>query len=238
MKSDEDGLEERIEALGLRLRGSFSLAREELEALGWREDDATLILVGHTGNSLEPLFAGNQLDHDLPNPLDAWSHAVLTEIAEEYAGAALFPCDGPPYLPFQQWARRAEGLQHSPLGLLIHPEYGLWHGYRGALLLPGKWWLEKRPGLQPHPCTSCQQRPCLTACPVHAFQPHYDVPTCLRHLRTSAGAGCYTDGCLARRACPIGAMHGYGPAQTLFHMQKFAESDFYYDPKAEQMKSG
>ena len=22
----------------------------------------------------------------------------------------------------------------SPLGLLIHPDYGLWHGYRGALL--------------------------------------------------------------------------------------------------------
>ncbi len=28
----------------------------------------------------------------------------------------------------------AEGLKPSPLGLLMHPEYGLWHGYRGAIL--------------------------------------------------------------------------------------------------------
>ena len=225
MKPDQDKLIERIVGLGLQPRGSFSPDRDELDILGWQGGDATLILVGNTGNSLEPLFASNQLDLDLANPLDTWSHLVLTEIAEEYAGMALFPSDGPPYLPFQQWAGRAEGLLPSPLGILIHPEYGLWHGYRGALLLPGKWLLEERASQKPHPCLTCEERPCLTACPVHAFKPEgYDVSACRHHLRT--GPTCYTEGCLARRACPIGAAHCYGPAQTRFHMQKFADKDF------------
>ena len=28
---------------------------------------------------------------------------------------------------------RAEGLKPSPLGVLVHPDFGLWHGYRGAI---------------------------------------------------------------------------------------------------------
>ena len=29
---------------------------------------------------------------------------------------------------------RAEGLKPSPIGILMHPQFGLWHAYRGALL--------------------------------------------------------------------------------------------------------
>ena len=47
-------------------------------------------------------------------------------------GTAWFPSEKP-WQPFQQWAMRAEGLKASPLGVLIHPDYGLWHGYRGAI---------------------------------------------------------------------------------------------------------
>ena len=43
------------------------------------------------------------------------------------------PRTGRPWLPFQQWARKAEPVHVSPLGVLIHPDYGLWHSYRGAL---------------------------------------------------------------------------------------------------------
>jgi len=60
---------------------------------------------------------------------------------------------------------QAEPLHRSPLGLLIHPEWGLWHSYRGAL------GLRERLDLPPHesvasPCESCRERPCLSACPV------------------------------------------------------------------------
>ena len=47
--------------------------------------------------------------------------------------APIYPFGGPPYWPFQRWAQRAEAVFPSPLGILIHPEYGLWHAYRAAL---------------------------------------------------------------------------------------------------------
>ena len=59
----------------------------------------------------------------------------LFDSAAEIGGQAIFPSDKP-YMPFQQWAMQAEGLKKSPLGMLIHPVYGLWHAYRGAILMP------------------------------------------------------------------------------------------------------
>ena len=41
----------------------------------------------------------------------------------------------PPW-PFLTWARRGGAGHVSPLGLNIHPTYGLWHAYRAALLFP------------------------------------------------------------------------------------------------------
>ena len=66
-----------------------------------------------------------------PDPIDRWTASVLAGLAD----AALFPFGGPPHHPFQRWARRADpSLSSSPLGILIHPEFGLWHALRGALL--------------------------------------------------------------------------------------------------------
>ena len=47
--------------------------------------------------------------------------------------------------PFQRWALRAEAVYASPLGILIHPEYGLWHAYRAALLFTERLALPERP---------------------------------------------------------------------------------------------
>jgi hypothetical protein len=55
------------------------------------------------------------------------------------AGAVgLFPFQKP-HLPLQRWAKRAESCHASPLGMFIHPEHGLWHGYRCALALAKDW---------------------------------------------------------------------------------------------------
>jgi hypothetical protein len=64
----------------------------------------------------------------------------------------VFPFERP-YLPFQRRAMRAEACYPSPLGLLIHPDYGLWHGYRGALLFAAA--IELPPsGRRASPCAS------------------------------------------------------------------------------------
>src|SRR5205814_1946661 len=109
----------------------------------------------------------------------------------------------------------------SPLSLNIHPQYGLWHAYRAALLFPVEFDL---PPLSagPHPCETCLDKPCLTARPVHAFLPNdYDIATCVDHISLTAGEDCMSDGCLARRACPIGRAYANTPEQARFHMNAF-----------------
>jgi epoxyqueuosine reductase QueG len=120
---------------------------------------------------------------------------------------------------------RAEGLKASPLGILIHPVYGLWHAYRAALVAPAI-----AEGIEPaaeaaHPCDSCSEKPCLNACPVDAFTPSgYNVPACAAYLASTAGKTCRHGGCAARNACPVGAEFRYSEPQLRFHMAAFARS--------------
>jgi hypothetical protein len=128
-----------------------------------------------------------------------------------------------PYLPFQRWAMRAAACHPSPLGLLIHPDYGLWHGYRGALLFAAALELPP-PDRRASPCDNCADRPCLAACPVGAFDAAaYDIPGCTRHLARAPEPDCMHIGCLARHACPVGRDYRYAPAQARFHMLAFLE---------------
>jgi hypothetical protein len=132
----------------------------------------------------------------------------------------LFPFDGPPFLPFQRWAQKAEPVHPSPLGILIHPDWGLWHAYRGALAFAERIDLPL-PDRRSSPCESCAGKPCLTACPVGAFtSAAYDVPTCVTHISAPAGAECIT-GCLARRACPVGLGYHHIAEQARFHQRAF-----------------
>ena len=123
-------------AHGLVLRGGFDFVDNEDRPTGLSGRLARSILrVGNAGAAYWPHFARWRRDQPdgLANPLDTWSRIVLSGVAENCGARVLMPNDRP-YAPFQQWAMRAEGLRPSPLGLLIHPRYGLWHAWRGALL--------------------------------------------------------------------------------------------------------
>jgi hypothetical protein len=180
-------------------------------------------MIGHAGSSIWPHFMAwrkQQLD-DIADPLDAWSKSVITPIAKQFGGKAVFPSDRP-YLPFQQWAMQATGMRRSPLGILIHPVYGLWHAFRGAIIFDAETLIQEPQKLS-HPCDLCAGKPCLYACPVNAFSDNgYDVSACRTHLASAAGEACMDGGCLARRACPIGREYVYDTAQMQFHMRAFA----------------
>src|SRR5690606_16718138 len=124
-----------------------------------------------------------------------------------------------------RWAQRAEPVFPSPVGMLIHPEHGLWHAYRCAFAFAGE--LEGVPERRAvsSPCESCAEKPCLSTCPVGAFDGSaYDVPACAGHLRRPEGADCMGLGCRARRACPVGRAATYLPEQAAFHMAAFLEA--------------
>jgi hypothetical protein len=207
---------------GLIPRGSFIFDKQNpAPDIAGRMGAKSVIMVGHFGSAMWPHFSKwRQSRPDMANPLDTWSKEILNGIAMHMGAVAVFPSDQP-YQPFQQWAKRAEGLSASPLGLLIHPQYGLWQAFRGALLF------DREIGF-PHqaplacPCDTCLGKPCLAACPVEAFDgTGFAADRCRDHL-SNDGTQCMDMGCKARLACPVGREHTYLQDQQRFHMAAFA----------------
>jgi hypothetical protein len=227
-----DGIRQALAEWGLHLRG------------GWRPDPQVDFLpllpgggsagmvwmVGVVGAGHWADFSASAFFTDgQPDPLDRWSKAIGDELAARWGGVAFYPFSGPPYWPFQQWATRAESVQNSPLMLRIHPVYGLWHAYRFALALPGSPPANLVDPAPPGPsglgslCLQCDGQPCLQACPVSAFDgASYRVNDCLGWLQQASSEPCMQQGCLARRACPVGAAYRYPSDVAAFHMTAFA----------------
>ncbi len=227
----------------LRLRGGFPVSAADQALLAPHQSgDAetettetsavpasqTLLLIGSAGGAFWPAFADTQGVHEgvyaRPDPLDHWTRTVIDPIAAQMNARAVYPFEGPPYYPFQQWALRAGRVFPSPPGLLVHPRYGLWHAYRAALIVRASIEIPAPDKTAVSPCEGCAGRPCLTACPVGAFSANgLDVTACRSHLRGGNGDACFAAACLARRACPVGAAYRYGAPQSRFHMNAFAK---------------
>lgn len=212
-------LTDELAKLGLILRGGFHPGPEE--NLG----GASLLLIGNAGPAMWRSFSAAPEARDgAADALDRWTARVLTRLAADFGAEAVFPFGGPPYRPFQRWAMRAEGLKSSPLGILIHPRFGLWHAYRAAFIFRERLGLPAPEALS-FPCDDCTEKPCLSTCPVAAFGPAgYDVAACVRHIASPAGRDCREEACRARRACPVGAEYHYDPVQASFHMTAFLAS--------------
>ena len=214
---------EALAAHGLALRGGFHPGSADgVPALPDGRPAATLLLAGTVGSQWWESFAvAPEAADGGPDPLDRWTRRLLADLAARFGAAALFPFGGPPYLPFQRWARRAEPVAPSPLGILIHPDHGLWHAYRGALVFARSLVLPPAAD-RPSPCDSCADRPCLAACPVGAFTPEgYDVAACIAHLDGGRGGACLSAGCQARLACPVGGGQRHAAPAAAFHMAAF-----------------
>jgi epoxyqueuosine reductase QueG len=189
---------------------------------GWFSPDdmgetKQVILIGNAGPEMFWRFARSGAP-----TLDEWTRVVVDVLAEDLGAKALYPFDKPA-LPFLTWARQAGAGHVSPLGMNIHPTYGLWHAFRAALLFPVEFDLP-RVSIGQSPCETCVGKPCLTACPVKAFDGYsYDVAACGGHLKSNLGEACMMGGCLARLACPVGKAYQYKPNQMQFHMRAFRE---------------
>ena len=209
---------------GLVPRGGFSFEAGEVAPAGPAGTPArAVLLVGQAGASIWPHVKRwcEARSGEISDPLDAWSREVIGNVAQGFSARAVFPFERP-FLPFQQWAMRAEGLKPSPLGILMHPEYGLWHAYRGALLFDAEWPVAAAD--KPiHLCDLCSGKPCLSACPVSAYsETDFAYGACVGHLRSGREGTCMTAGCLARNACPYGQAYRYPSEVQAYHQARFA----------------
>lgn len=211
-----------LSAHGLILRGGFNFAAGETPPTGLSgAPSKSVLLVGQAGAEPWPHFLRWRENQPQANPLDTWSREVIGAVAQDFGARTVSPSDRP-YLPFQQWAMRAEGLKPSPLGILMHPQYGLWHAYRGALLFEDEIALPE-PREVIHLCDACVEKPCLKSCPVDAYSANgFAYEPCRAHVRGANGEPCRSGGCLDRNACPYGTAYRYPPGVQAFHMASFA----------------
>lgn len=213
-----------LAAHGLALRGGFAFGPQDIAPPGPGGAPAkSVVLVGHLGGGLWLHYSAWRARQttDIDDPLDTWSRQVIGPVAAQFGARAVFPSD-PPFMPFQQWAMRAESLRPSPLGILMHPSAGLWHAYRAALLFDVDVLSHVPPQKVSHACDACSAKPCLSTCPVNAFSASgFDVNGCRTHIRSKAGQRCRESGCMARNACPVGAEFRYTAEQQAFHQRAF-----------------
>lgn len=205
---------------GLCVRGAVGLG----DASDW--GPGMVVLLGPSEPAFWDVFTASPEYADTkPDPLDRWSKRTIGAMAKQLNARAVYPSDGPPYPPFLSWATDSGRAWVAPPGLLVHRDAGLLISYRGALILDAA--PEDATGADASPpCSSCDTRPCTTACPVGALGSGegYDVPRCAAHVRSKAGTECRERGCLVRRACPVSARMNRPDPQAAFHMSAFLGS--------------
>ena len=218
LRNMRESIETGLATYGLRLLGDV-VAR-----VGDESEPSHLYLAGNAGGEMWDVFAASPESSDgNAHPLDRWTCRVLESLGREWNARVLFPFGGAPWHPFQQWARLAGCGSASPLGILMHPRFGVWCGYRGAFTFDATGRRETVEPQVPFACGDCAAKPCLGACPVGAVtKSGLDAPRCRAHVLSDAGKECRTGGCLARRACPVAAQWRQSSAQQAFHMAAFA----------------
>jgi hypothetical protein len=217
-----ESLQHELDLFGLKIRGIANFTAEEIERYDFT--GKSIALVGNVGSSYWQSFASSpEFSDGLGGPLDRWSQRIAEKMELKLNLEPVYPFTGPPYYPFQQWAGRAEPLFSSPLGLVIHPQFGLWHSYRFGIILPDLF--DTNPAVETSPCLDCTDQPCLDSCPVSAFSVEgYDVEGCAAYLNSDPAAVCHQQGCLARLACPVGTSYRYETNQHLFHLRAFLQA--------------
>lgn len=213
---------------GLEWRGGFAVEADDEVPDVDGAPARHLLLFGNAGAAMWASFSASaEYAERGPEPLNRWSRRVGEALAKRCGARALFPF-GAPRRPFLRWAKKAEALRNSQLGMLMHPKFGLWHAYRFALAFGGG---RQDDGRQfdvataiAHAdiCARCAAKPCLHACPVNAFTAAgYDAQSCVAHLESAPAGPCMTRGCQARMACPQGAEFRYQAVHAAFHMRAF-----------------
>ncbi|MGE0499459.1 MAG: hypothetical protein AB7I79_09395 [Rhizobiaceae bacterium] len=220
---DVDALAAALAPSGLVLRGGIRFeAGDDAPPGPSGRPSVAAMLVGNAGAAHWPGFRAwlDRQPDALTDPLDRWTAEMVEPVAARFGAHGVYPFEKP-YHPFQAWARRAEGLRPSPLGILMHPRYGLWHAYRAALLFDVE--IADQVAAAPiHLCDLCVGRPCLKPCPVGAHsETGFDYASCLTHVGLDQGIRCREDGCLDRNACPYGVEYRYPATMQAFHMAAF-----------------
>lgn len=155
------------------------------------------------------------------HPLDAYVRRAVERADPALAGARrrwfFAAADTELHLDFRVLADLAGLGGRSRMGLLLHPEFGLWLGLRAACFLDQD--VPFSAPMEADPCAGCPA-PCVTGCPGDAFvDGAWNVDRCAAFHEASRRCA---SSCDARGACPKGAEHRYGPEEMVYHYDRAA----------------
>lgn len=173
----------------------------------WRQ----LVLLGHGGKALWDCVkaAGIAGEH----PIDDFTVRSIERCFAEHLPAnryrIVYPGDAP--VGLQQLGALAGWHHAAPFMVGIDPDWGSWYAYR-AVVLADTGFCPSPTVDRGSPCTSCQARPCVTACPAAAMDGgRFALEQCIAYRMRDDSKCIHT--CLARIACPVGGEHRYDDDQ-------------------------
>lgn len=185
----------------------------------------SVLMIGNYGGSMwEILQADMEADPSKydgnRDPVDDLSSEAIEGAVGELADSGLRACAVYPWrqeacgwLPFQSWALVCGFGKMGLVGVVVHPEYGPWLSFRGAIIVDAG--VEPDPPLADfEPCEECEA-PCIEECPAGAVSREgCDVRKCL-------GARLFDSRCemrcAAREACVYGREHRFSREQITYH---------------------
>ena len=229
----EDRLKAELAGYGLNLYARFRLRQLIKAELGGLErqpavdfdSNQDLLLIANGGPRYWH-YNSECTDFESANPIDECAVStvlsVLDRLDADAEATVLYPA--PTFrLSLLQLGRMAGWQQRSPLGLGLHPQYGLWFAYRVVLLIDGDCF--KQAPDEPvmtadttaSTCLNCESRACIQRCPAAALSLHAlpDMQRCSSH-RLATDSSCETR-CLAREACPVATEYQYPEQQIAYH---------------------
>jgi ferredoxin len=216
-----DSAAEELVAEGLNLQASFvinQLPDDLKEQLHQHAPESTayrnLMLFGNGGTRLWQCMQKNQQDET--HLVDSFFIDCIDRVFADSDYKTVYP--GNHFLPLQGLGRLAGWHHDSTMGLGIHPVFGLWFAYRGAVLTNTEFspYTTDSSAMPESPCDTCEREPCITACPARAVTTdRYQVRQCTDY-RLQAESSCQSR-CISRQVCPLGKEHQYLPDQMKHH---------------------
>jgi len=205
---------EALARCGLNRQHVFDLADLPPAVIATLGDTAScrqLVLLGHAGKALweHVKAAGLKSEH----PIDDFTvHSVERCFAKHLPDNRyhiVYPGDAP--VGLQQLGAQAGWHHAAPFMVGIDADWGSWYAYR-AVVLADTDFCPSRAVDRNSPCTSCDTRPCIAACPAQAMADgSFSLARCAAYRLQPDSVCAFT--CQARLACPVGSAHRYDADQ-------------------------
>ena len=192
----------------------------------------TIVVIGNGGGEFWQHFRAyvearpdylQQHDH----PLDAYTAEVISARLRPLLDAArtqyrlIYPFQffSGLTVSFMHLAQAARLSVPSILGVQIHPQYGPWIAWRAAVLIDHELPALSAPAQNFDLCSTCVERPCITACPAQAVSATQGLGllACTQY-RLDVPPDC-AERCHARYNCVYGREYRYPEDELAYHQR-------------------